>query len=127
MLFIYESIRVLILAAFVFFQPVDPSGFPRLVFAVSGALFPIMALFIWLDISRYRAYLPLFAAGKCIGLFSLLVWSFVSRNITMTEGVPGIVIAERALLSGDLFAMAAVLLIIKDVYKMTETQTLEEK
>ena len=126
-LFIYECIRILILAIFVFFQPSDPAGFPRLIFAAPGALFPLMALFIWMDVSRYRTYLPLYMAGKCISLFSLVVWAFISRSLFITGELSGVVVAEWLLLSGDLFAMAAALLIIKDVNKPIETQALEEK
>jgi len=131
-LFIYECIRVLILAAFVLFQPADPTGFPRLIFAAPGTLFPLMALFIWLDISRYRAYLPLFAAGKSIGIFSLLAWAIFSGQFTVTSVLSGDVDAEWVLLCGDLLAMAAILFIIKnerrfDENKLIETQVLEEK
>jgi len=87
----------------------------KIVLASPGALFPLMALFIWLDTNRYRAYLPLFTAGKCISIFLMLGWLIVSRQVTMIGSLLEIAIyAETALLSGDLLALTAVLLILKD-------------
>lgn len=86
-----------------------------------------MALFIWLDTERYKAYLYLFAAGKCIGIFALLGWSIISMQVTMIGSFLGIaVIAELLLFCGDLFAIAAVLLIIKDAKNLTETPAITE-
>jgi len=121
-LFIYECIRLLILAAaFAALQPVGPEAFPWLVYTAPNALFPLMALFIWLNVSRYGAYLPLFLAGKCVCLFSLLGWSIVSWRTTIIEGFPGFAkiwvaprIIEGILLCGDLLAIAAALIIIKN-------------
>jgi len=136
-LFIYECVRILILAAFVAMQPIlsavllaaDLADFPIMVFAAPNALFPLMALFLWLNASRYRAYLPLFAAGKCINIISLLGWSILVQSSTMIRAFPGIVqaLAELMLLSGDLLALAAVILIIRDTRKITEAQASEVK
>ncbi|MDR0472509.1 MAG: hypothetical protein LBH43_02390 [Treponema sp.] len=101
--------------AFVVLQPAGAAAFPWLVFMTPTVLFPLMALFLWLDISRYRVYLPLFMAGKGIGIFSLLGWSIVSRKVIMTGGFSGGVI-EWILLSGDVFTIAVVLFIIKDMH-----------
>jgi hypothetical protein len=125
-LFIYECIRIMILAVYTLFQPSDPGGFPRFIYTAPAVLFPLMALFIWLDISRYRAYLPLFAAGKCIGVLLLACWSVIT-GLTMTTEASGIVLTEWAMLGGDLLAMAAILFIIKNDNKKMETQALEEK
>lgn len=89
-----------------------------MIYAVPAVLFPLMALFIWLDTSRYEVYLPLFTAGKCLGIFVLLGWSIVSKQVT---------IMESFILSGDLFALAVILLIMKDVQKPIETQELMEE
>jgi len=124
-LFLYEVVRVLILAIYALLEPVDAAGFPRFVFVIPGAVFPLMALFIWIDIDRYRAYLPLFTAGKCVSLFSLLIWcifqSFTKANVFHQAG------AEWMLLFGDLFAMTGILLINKYKDKLTRIQVLEEK
>jgi hypothetical protein len=126
-LFIYECLRILFLVVYTLIHGGEQAGIPKMVFAVPGALFPLMALFLWLDISRYRVYLPLFTAGKCIGILSLLVWLIMTRRFAAIFTSPGIAAAELTLLSGDLFALAAVIFIIKnDNTKLTETQALEE-
>jgi hypothetical protein len=121
-LFIYECVRIIILSFTLVYQlPADSSALPWMAFTVNGALFPLMALFIWLDISRYRPYLPLFIAGKCIGILSLLGWFIIFRQVTMVKGLSGVYIAaELIFLSGDLLALATVLLIFKDMRKLME-------
>jgi hypothetical protein len=109
----------------VFFRGGNTSTFPLMAFASPAVLFPLMSLFLWLDAVRYRVYLPLFIAGKCVGIFALLGWLIFSRRFTMTGGIFGTVSVEWILLGGDLFAIAAVLLIIKDVRKLTEAPALE--
>jgi hypothetical protein len=121
-LFIFYCIRLLILtAAFAVLQPVGPAAFPWLVYTAPNALFPLMALFLWLNSSRYGAYLPLFLAGKCVCLFSLLGWSIISRRTAIIENfISGALIwsvprfIEGILLCGDLLAIAAALIIIKN-------------
>jgi len=113
-LFVYECFRIIILAFVLSFQ--GSWGFSiKIIFSAPGALFPLMALFIWLDANRYSAYIPLFAAGKCIGVFILLGWSIITRQVTMIESF---------VLSGDFFALAAVIMINKDFQKQ---KTLEEQ
>jgi len=116
-LFIYECLRLILLVSILFSQE-DPGGAIKVIYAVPAVLFPLMALFIWLDTSRYEVYLPLFTAGKCLGIFVLLGWSIVSKQVT---------IMESFILSGDLFALAVILLIMKDVQKPIETQELMEE
>jgi len=126
-LFLNECIRILFLAAYVILLPFDPAGFPKFLYLAPAALFPLMALFLWLDTSRYRAYLPLFTAGKCIGVFTLLVWIFFAGHHTMITEYSSAVIVELFLLSGDLFAIAAILLIIRNNKKVMEIQALEDR
>ena len=122
-LFIYECIRIMALITILILQRNEPGLFLKMIFASPAVLFPLMALFIWLDIDRYKAYLPLFTAGKCIGIFILLGWSIISRRVTMIGGFNETAIfAELILLSGDFFALAAILLVIKDFEKTTERQ-----
>ena len=116
-LFIYECLKIFLLtAAFASLQAADPAIFPWLLFAVSGVLYPLMALFLWLDIDRYRSYLPLFAAGKIIGIIVLLGWFIVSPRYTIIEvfsGSGSIELIKLMFFNGmDLFAAAVVLLII---------------
>ena len=128
-LFIYECFKIfLLVAAFMALRPIEPTSFPWLIFAAPSALYPLMALFLWLDVVRYRNYLPLFAAGKCIGIMALLGWFIVSRQGTMIDDFSGrIVLIELILLSGDLFATAAVLLIIRNVPNATKTPVSDQR
>jgi len=126
-LFLNECIRILFLATYVVLQPPDPDGFLKFACIAPAALFPLMALFIWLDTSRYRAYLPLFTAGKCIGVFTLLIWIFFAGHHTMLFEHSNIVYIELFLLSGDLFAIAAILLIMRNDKKTAEKQALEDR
>jgi hypothetical protein len=118
-LFVYESLRLLFLAAvFAVLRPDGAVGFPWLVYAAPNALFTLMALFLWLNISRYGVYLPLFLAGKLISLFSILGWSIFMRSIRAAEFFVGIIslmpeLMTGILLCGDTFAAAAVYFIIK--------------
>ena len=101
----------------VFLMP-EASGIPWMVFSASAAMFPFMALFLWLDVYRYKTYLPLFIAGKCIGIFSLLVWTVVTGRFTKYF-YDIYVIIDPVFISGDLLALAAVLLISRDTQKHT--------
>ena len=108
---IYECLRLILLAFFAVLQPGSQAFV--LVLAAPCALFPLMALFIWLDISRYRVFLPLFTAGKCIGIFALLGWLIIYRQFTIFQGYNGALITGSALLCGDLLTLAAVLAVIR--------------
>ena len=120
-LFLYECMRIMMLAAVLILRPNGGDFLGQLAYTAPSALFPIMALFVWLDSERYRAYLPLFAAGKCIGITTLLGWSIVSGQVTMIGRFMGaVVFAEIVLISGDLLTIAAVFLIYKDNRKKSE-------
>jgi hypothetical protein len=96
---------------------------PWLAFAAPGAVFPIMALFIWIDAAGFKAYIPLYIAGKCIGLFSLAIWSAVSGVSMVIGGVSLFNISgEIMFLFGDLLALAAILIIFKDSQKPLNIQ-----
>ena len=96
-----------------------------LAFTSPGVLFPLMALFLWFDIYRYKAFIPLFIAGKCIGIFSLLGWAVFFKNLTIVKGFFG-VIPELVFLSGDLFALAAILCIYKSIRITNKPATAQE-
>jgi hypothetical protein len=53
-------------------RSINQTGLSEITLMVSAALFPLMAFFILLDSARYRVYIPLFTAGKFIGVFSIL-------------------------------------------------------
>jgi hypothetical protein len=125
-LFLYECLRILVLGAVLILRSNEAGG-AQLAYAAPGVLFPLMALFIWLNPDRYRAYLPLFAAGKCIGISALLGWSIVSAQVTMIGRVFGAaVFAELLFVCGDLLALAAVFLIYRDNRRNTETKTVND-
>jgi len=114
-LFLYECMRIMVLAAILILRSNESDILGRLVYTAPSALFPLMALFIWLDSQRYRAYLPLFAAGKCIWISTLLGWSIVSGQVTMIGRFLGdSVFAEMVLICGDLLSIIIVLLVYRD-------------
>jgi hypothetical protein len=77
--FVYEVCRLLVLlGVFAAFSPVDETMFPSLLYVVPNALFPLMTCFLWLDLERYTAYLPLYMAGKVIGVVAIAGWYIVS-------------------------------------------------
>lgn len=120
---IYECIRLLVLAwVFVFFRPGDGAGlFPWLVYAVPNALFPLMALFLWRQFSRYAVYAPLYISGKCIALASIAgFWIFSRQNIYAALSLknPGVFMALGCLLfllAGDLCAAAGGLALARKI------------
>ena len=52
----------------------DGFFFPYVVYLSSNALFPLMALFVWLRRELYLNYLPLYIAGKIVALVSFYAW-----------------------------------------------------
>jgi len=120
-LFIYEFIRILILAAALVINSSENDIFGQIVYTAPNALFPLMALFIWLNQERYKAYLPLFLAGKCIAISTTLVFSAISGQTTMT----GSFVDFGYLLGFDLLAIAAVIMINRDIKKNLEITTVE--
>jgi hypothetical protein len=123
-LFIYECIRLLLLLLMFILRLSDTGSFIWLAFSVNGVLFPLMALFLWLDISSYRAYLPLFIAGKCIGILSLTGWLMTFLQSTIIVGLAYLFVQiDLVFLCGDLLALAAVLLIYRDT-RISEKQRL---
>ncbi|MDR0323883.1 MAG: hypothetical protein LBI12_05495 [Treponema sp.] len=119
-LFIYECIRIILIFALMFRLPLQ-NFIPVLAFAAPNALFPLMSLFICLNISRYKTFIPLFIAGKCIGIFSLLGWSIIAKipAIMIITGVPFGRLFPDFFLCGDLFALAAILFINATINKPT--------
>ena len=78
-LFVYECLRLLLLVVFLLVSSQEPSGYgTHSVYMSSNALFPIMALFMWLKPGDYGNYSTLFIAGKIIAIFTFYVWEIVS-------------------------------------------------
>jgi hypothetical protein len=127
--FFYECIRIVLLVFTLVLILPKTSAIPWLAFTAPGAIFPLMTLFLWIDYSRYKPYMPLYFAGKCIAIFSILGWSIVSRRFTMFKEMSGYyLIIDFLFLSGDLLAFAAALLIFKNMQKITvnTAQDMEE-
>ena len=74
-LFVYECLRLFCL---VFFLLVASINGTYSVYISSNALFPLMALFIWLRPEEYENYTTLFIAGKIITLVCFYVWEIFS-------------------------------------------------
>ena len=52
--------------------------FPYIVYISTNALFPLMALFVWLGPQEYRNYIPLYMAGKIIAVVLFFAWALFS-------------------------------------------------
>jgi hypothetical protein len=78
-LFFYEVFRILFLVILLFISPQETSLSAILpVYISSNALFPLMALFVWLRPLEHRNYLTLYIAGKIIIVVSFFAWQFFS-------------------------------------------------
>jgi len=82
-LFFYECLRLLTLVFFMLLAAFEnASGGSFTVYMSSNALFPLMALFIWLRPEEYRNYITLYIAGKIVFLVSFYSWEiFTLRDI----------------------------------------------
>ncbi|MCL2230988.1 MAG: hypothetical protein FWC01_07815 [Treponema sp.] len=112
-LFLYEVIKLLILT-FMLYSAGQLDSM-RVLYPAS-VLMPLLTLFYWLDSDRYRPYLNLIIAVKCIGIFVTAGWCIASKDVT---------IVDSYFLSGDLLSLAAVLFIFRDFQKSTQTGTEE--
>ena len=121
-LFIYECLRLLLLVVFMFIAPPEGSVveafFPYVVYLSANALFPLMALFIWLRPEEYRNYSVLYIAGKIIVVISFFAWEFFS-----SREFPGIenVAIGFVLLGGSVF------LCLADILSVWGAWTLKNK
>ncbi|MDR2784167.1 MAG: hypothetical protein LBB48_10090 [Treponema sp.] len=50
----------------------QPDALQMLVWVAPNMLFPLMTLFLFLDLAAYKPYIPLYIAGKCATLASTL-------------------------------------------------------
>jgi len=107
----YECLRLaFIIGAFVMLEPMGTAAFPWLALAAPGALFPLIALFWRISLGRYRAYAPLFIAGKSLCVLSTVFWLFIEKGSIMRELfldvapllIPGVMFF---LIIGDLLAV----------------------
>ena len=89
----------------------------EIVFVAPSVLFLLIALFIFLDSERYKSYINLFIAGKCVSIFIILGWLILTSQVT---------IIESSVLSSDLFSMALIILIIRDLNKIDEIKEIKQ-
>ncbi|MDR0997423.1 MAG: hypothetical protein LBL70_00005 [Treponema sp.] len=114
-LLLYELIRLFTLLWVVGITAPREDMFPWLVYGAANALFLFMALFLLLDVSWYRSYIPLYTAGKMLAAFSAMGWIFFSRiqlTLAVIEGSPGILPLLGSVLGiagGDLLSAAGAL------------------
>jgi len=126
-LFVYEAVRIIILALTLMFVIPETTALTWLAIASHGALFTLMALFLWIDIKRYREYIPLYLAGKYIGIITIIIFSLVSRRLTIINVSSNIVIfAELFFLCGDILAAAGIHVINIKLHKNKITADTEE-
>jgi len=112
-LLVYEVLKIVVFAATLVIDAGNKSIFLMAFFTAQGVLFPIMALFLCLDSDRYKEYIPLYIAGKSIGIVILLGWSLFSRQVTMIGGL----FSAMSLLSFELFAMSVIFIIKRDIIR----------
>jgi len=113
-LFIYECIIFSFVSVLMVSGSINQGGLPQIAFASCMAMFPLMAMFIWLDSARYMVYMPLFTAGKCIGIFSILGWSIIAKQVKISAVLSGSAGIESFLLYSFLFSIIVILMILRD-------------
>ena len=125
--FLYEIVRLTLLAYY--FMILLPSVDSIQWLAASpGALFPLMALFLWIDARRYKVYLPLYIAGKTVGVCALIVFSISAGEFTITKWFSGTAsFSHRFFLCGDALAIACVLYVKRILNKPALTSMEDEQ
>ncbi|MCL2879628.1 MAG: hypothetical protein FWF29_05215, partial [Treponema sp.] len=93
------------------------SSFPWQIYAVPNALFVLMALFLWLDTSKYTVYSLLYAAGKALCVFSEIMSGVAFfRNIRsmnfFAAGSPGPHLTLPIVFLVDVITLIIMLIII---------------
>ncbi|MDR0495925.1 MAG: hypothetical protein LBG95_09910 [Treponema sp.] len=83
---VYEGLRLAFLVgAFVLLSPEGAVKFPWLALISPGALFLLMAVFMRLNMSRYRVYGPLYLAGKGFSVITTMFWNFFVKSSMLRE------------------------------------------
>jgi hypothetical protein len=120
-LLFYEFIRLFTLLWVVGGAAPQEDAFPWPVYGTANALFLFMALFLLVDMSRYRSYIPLYTAGKILAAFSSIGWVFFSRiqlTLAIIEGSPGILVLLGGVLGiagGDLLSAVGALVLGREL------------
>jgi len=128
-LFAGECVRITALTTiYAVIQPPGYNNFPWIIFAASGALYPLITLFYWLDSERYKSFIKLYLAGKCVNISSLLGWLIIIKRGTMNIMLTGTgYFTGIILLIADILSILIILLMRKDWMEKTNIQVLEEK
>ncbi|MDR2398554.1 MAG: hypothetical protein LBD74_07335 [Spirochaetaceae bacterium] len=95
--------------------------FPYIVCLVPNALFPLMTYFLWIRLSLYHSYLPLYIAGKIITLVALMGWlvfSFRGIITALNTGARGISGFILILTAADIFSVIGGLLLQTKISQM---------
>jgi hypothetical protein len=74
-----------LVGAFVLLRPEGDTPFPWLALIAPGAMFLLMALFWRLNMARYRAYCPLYLAGKGLSVITAMFWLFFLKSYMIRE------------------------------------------
>jgi hypothetical protein len=116
-LFIYDLIRLIVMVRLlVSFVPLngaqDEEVFPYLFYAVPNGLFPLITLFLYIRVSLYKPFIPLYLAGKTMAMVAVFAWIIFSRQFIAqalavnTDGTISIVGAAMLLAIGDFLSIA---------------------
>ncbi|GHV85117.1 hypothetical protein AGMMS50230_07250 [Spirochaetia bacterium] len=93
--FIYDCSRLIFLLMLLVSylkQEADPVLFrglplPYMMYTAPNALFPLMALFLFLNFDTFRVYVPLYITGKSLSLLCMLIWLFFAlQQFVFTAG-----------------------------------------
>jgi hypothetical protein len=119
LLFLYEFIRLLFIMQRVGISGAD--ALETLFWAGPNALFPLMAFFLCASLDRYRAYIPLYLAGKAAAIAL-----FARFAISAAQGMDGFstVIAYLPIIAGDVSSILFCLL-LREKVKNRELNTAE--
>jgi drug/metabolite transporter superfamily protein YnfA len=83
---VYEGLRLAFLVgAFVLLSPEGAVKFPWLALISPEALFLLMAVFWRLNMPLYRAYGPLYLAGKGLSIITTMFWLFFVKSSMLRE------------------------------------------
>lgn len=119
-LFIYELVRFAALVGLLAVLGIPGEGtFPWLVCLSPNALFPLMALFIWLKPADYRSFIPLYVAGKFLSVAAFVSWCVFSFR-SLLQSLPLLRVEVISALGGafiissvDVLGCAGVLALLK--------------
>jgi len=115
-LFGYDLIRLIVMVSLlVSFVPLngaqDEGVFPHLFYAVPNGLFPLITLFLYIRVSLYKPFIPLYLAGKTLAMVAVFAWIIFSRQLIAqalavnTDGTISIVGAAMLLAIGDFLSI----------------------